>query len=89
MVTMGNGNGGTNGTSVKPAGNVPIAIAVKTGEIVAEELTDDDKHDGDQVEAILKQVESHIERFFGDGAYDQRIYFADKVLSLIFRTSTV
>ncbi|MDB4766066.1 hypothetical protein OAG71_00110 [bacterium] len=66
MVTMGNGNGGTNDTSVKPAGNVPIAIDPKTGPIVAEELIDNDKHDGDQVEAILQQVDSHIKRFFGD-----------------------
>lgn len=49
-----------------------IAIDPKTGEIVAEELTDNNKHDGDQVEAILEQVDNHIERFFGDGAYDQR-----------------
>lgn len=49
-----------------------IAIDPKTGEIVAEELTDNDKHDGDQVEAILEQVDGHVERFFGDGAYDQR-----------------
>lgn len=49
-----------------------IAIDPDTGEIVAEKLTDNDKHDGDQVEAILEQVDGHVERFFGDGAYDLR-----------------
>lgn len=51
---------------------VHIAIDPATGEIVAEELTGNDTHDGDQVEAIVKQVAEPIEKFYGDGAYDQR-----------------
>ncbi len=51
---------------------VHIAIDPKTGEIVAEELTGNDVHDGSQVDAILDQIEDPIERFYGDGAYDQR-----------------
>ncbi|TWT65158.1 Transposase DDE domain protein [Posidoniimonas polymericola] len=49
-----------------------IAIDPKTGEIVAEESTDNDKHDADLVEPLIEQVERPIERFYGDGAYDQR-----------------
>ena len=49
-----------------------IAIDPKTGEIVAEQLTGNDIHDADPVEAMIGQIEEPIERFFGDGAYDQR-----------------
>lgn len=49
-----------------------IAIDPKTGEVVAEELTGNDRHDADLVEPIIDQVDEHVERFFGDGAYDQR-----------------
>ncbi|TWT35236.1 Transposase DDE domain protein [Posidoniimonas corsicana] len=49
-----------------------LAIAPETGEIVAEESTDNDKHDADLVEPLIDQVEPPIEKFYGDGAYDQR-----------------
>ena len=49
-----------------------VAIDPKTGEIVAEQLTGNDIHDADPVEAMIGQIEEPIERFFGDGAYDQR-----------------
>ena len=51
---------------------VHIVIDPKTGEIVAEELTENDTHDGDQVENLLDQVEEPIVKCYGDGAYDQR-----------------
>lgn len=49
-----------------------LAIDPDTGEIVAEESTDNDKHDADLVEPLIEQIEPPIEKFYGDGAYDQR-----------------
>ncbi len=49
-----------------------IGIDPQTGEIVAQELTGNDTHDAEPVEDMLNQVDEPIERFFGDGAYDQR-----------------
>jgi hypothetical protein len=49
-----------------------IGIDPKTGEIIAEQLTGNDIHDAEPVEAMIDQVNEPIERFFGDGAYDQR-----------------
>lgn len=49
-----------------------IGIDPKTGEIVAQELTGNDTHDAEPVGSMLDQVDEPIERFFGDGAYDQR-----------------
>lgn len=49
-----------------------IAIDPKTGEVVAEESTDSDTHDADLVAPLIEQVERPIEKFYGDGAYDQR-----------------
>ena len=39
--------------------------------IVAQSLTENNVHDGDQVEPLLEQVDSDIDTFCGDGAYDQ------------------
>lgn len=49
-----------------------IGIDPQTGEIVAHKLTDNSVHDSEPVEEMLEQVEEPIERFFGDGAYDQK-----------------
>jgi hypothetical protein len=49
-----------------------VGIDPKTGEIIAEQLTTNDVHDAEPVEAMIGQVDEPIERFFGDGAYDQR-----------------
>lgn len=49
-----------------------VGIDPSTGEILIEDLTENDVHDGDVVKEMLDQVEDHVERFFGDGAYDQR-----------------
>jgi len=49
-----------------------ISIDPQTGEVAAEELTDNDQHDGDAVEPMLNQIDDPIETFYGDGAYDQR-----------------
>lgn len=51
---------------------IHIAIDPETGEIVAEESTENDQHDADQVELLIEQVEEPIEKFYGDGIYDQR-----------------
>ncbi|QDS99632.1 IS5 family transposase [Adhaeretor mobilis] len=48
-----------------------VGIDPETGEIIAELLTENDQHDGDQVDGILAQVEEPIVNFYGDGAYDQ------------------
>lgn len=49
-----------------------VGVDPETGEIVAEESTGNDEHDADLVEPLIEQVEPLIERFYGDGAYDQR-----------------
>lgn len=49
-----------------------ISIDPGTGEIVAQTLTDNSVHDANEVEGHIDQVDEPIERFYGDGAYDQR-----------------
>lgn len=48
-----------------------LAVDPNSHAIVAHSLTENDIHDGDQVEPLLEQVESSIDSFYGDGAYDQ------------------
>jgi hypothetical protein len=48
-----------------------LAVDPATHAIVAQSLTENNIHDGDQVEPLLEQVESDIDTFYGDGAYDQ------------------
>lgn len=48
-----------------------LAVDPETHAIVAQSLTENNIHDGDQVEPLLEQVESGIGAFYGDGAYDQ------------------
>ncbi len=48
-----------------------LAVDPDTHMIVAQSLTENNIHDGDQVEPLLEQVESKINAFYGDGAYDQ------------------
>lgn len=50
---------------------VHLAVNPETQEIVAEVTTENSGHDADQVEQLVEQVESPIESFRGDGAYDQ------------------
>ncbi len=49
-----------------------LGVDEKTGEIHAQVLTENGKGDGDaqQVEELLEQVETPIDKFSGDGAYD-------------------
>ena len=48
-----------------------LAVNPETQEIEAEVLTDNSGHDADQVDPLLEQIESPIDSFAGDGAYDQ------------------
>ena len=48
-----------------------LAVDPDTHLIVAQSLTENGVHDGDQVEPLLEQVDSEIDTFYGDGAYDQ------------------
>jgi len=48
-----------------------LAVDPDTHLIVAQSLTENNIHDGDQVEPLLEQVESDVDAFYGDGAYDQ------------------
>jgi len=48
-----------------------LAVDPGTHMIVAQSLTENNIHDGDQVEPLLEQVESDVDTFYGDGAYDQ------------------
>lgn len=48
-----------------------LAVDPETHLIVAQSLTENNIHDGDQVDPLLEQVESDIDTFYGDGAYDQ------------------
>ena len=48
-----------------------LAVDPETHLIVAQSLTENNVHDGDQVEPLLDQVESDVDTFYGDGAYDQ------------------
>ena len=48
-----------------------LAVNPDTQEIEAEVLTENCGHDADQVEELLEQIDSPINSFAGDGAYDQ------------------
>jgi len=48
-----------------------LAVNPETQEIEAEVLTENSGHDADQVDELLEQIESPIDAFAGDGAYDQ------------------
>lgn len=48
-----------------------MAVDQATHSIVTHTLTDNRTHDGDVVEPLLNQIESKVETFYGDGAYDQ------------------
>lgn len=48
-----------------------LSVNADTQEIEAEVLTENSGHDADQVEELLGQIESSVETFGGDGAYDQ------------------
>ena len=48
-----------------------LAVNPDTHEIVAETLTENSVHDADQVDDLLDQVDTDVEAFYGDGAYDQ------------------
>jgi Transposase DDE domain len=48
-----------------------LAVNPETQEIEAEVLTENCGHDADQVEELLEQIDSPIDSFAGDGAYDQ------------------
>lgn len=48
-----------------------LAVDPDTHMIVAQSLTENNIHDGEQVGSLLEQVESDIDTFYGDGAYDQ------------------
>lgn len=52
-----------------------LAIDPQTQEIIAMTLTENKKHDGSQVEPLLKQIPQPIKTFTGDGAYDQKKVF--------------
>ncbi len=48
-----------------------LAVNPDTHEIVAQTLTENSVHDADQVDELLDQIDSGVETFCGDGAYDQ------------------
>ena len=48
-----------------------LAVNPETQEIEAEVLTENSGHDADQVDDLLEQIQSPIDSFSGDGAYDQ------------------
>jgi hypothetical protein len=48
-----------------------LAVDPATHTIVAQSLTESNIHDSYQVEPLLEQVESDVDTFYGDGAYDQ------------------
>jgi hypothetical protein len=48
-----------------------LAVNPETQEIEAEVLTENSGHDADQVDELLGQIDSPIDSFGGDGAYDQ------------------
>ncbi len=54
-----------------------LSVDPDTHEIVAEVLTDNGRHDSDVVEELLEQVAEALQKFYGDGAYDQwKVYDA-------------
>jgi hypothetical protein len=48
-----------------------LAVNPDTHEIEAETLSENSRHDADEVDPLLDQVRGRIEKFYGDGAYDQ------------------
>lgn len=48
-----------------------LAVNPQTQQIEAEVLTENSGHDADQVDDLLQQIDSPIDSFAGDGAYDQ------------------
>jgi hypothetical protein len=48
-----------------------LAVNPQTQEIEAETLTENSRHDADEVNPLLDQVRNRIRKFYGDGAYDQ------------------
>lgn len=64
-----------------------LAINPVTQEIEAEVLTENSGHDADQVDGLLDQIEKPVDRFGGDGAYDQwKVYdrlAEDKIAAII------
>jgi hypothetical protein len=48
-----------------------LAVNPETQEIEAEVLTENSGHDADQVNELIEQVDTPIDAFYGDGAYDQ------------------
>lgn len=60
-----------------------VGIDPATGEIIAEVLTGNDVHDAEPVAEMMEQVLEPVERFYGDGAYDQR-----KVYDVLEREAT-
>ena len=49
-----------------------LAVDEQTGEVLAVQVTHNDKKDGQLLEPLLKGVEADIEQVSADGAYDQR-----------------
>lgn len=49
-----------------------LAVNPATGQIEAEALTENRGHDADQVEPLLDQMNTPVNTFYGDGAFDQR-----------------
>jgi hypothetical protein len=63
-----------------------LAVNPDTHEIEAEVLTDNNRHDADQVEDLVEQVDGSVSCFWGDGAYDQwKVYdgLADRGIDVI------
>ncbi len=55
-------------TEGNPLGH--LAVDEQTGEILAAEVTYNDKKDGQLLEPLLKQIKGDIEQVSADGAYD-------------------
>jgi Transposase DDE domain len=49
-----------------------LAVDEQTGEILATEVTLNDKRDGQLLEPLLKKIEQEIKQVSADGAYDQK-----------------
>ena len=48
-----------------------LAVDPDSHTIVAQSLTENSIHDGEQAKSLLEQVESDVDVFYGDGAYGQ------------------
>ena len=58
---------------------IHVCVNVKTGEVLANTLTDPCTSDSSQVEPLLKQLPDQLEKFYGDTAYDRdQVYDAIK-----------